>query len=925
MSKRGQPHVTAADKYARGVVAGRVTAGKWVRLACDRYLADRRSERTKGFRYKFDAEKAERVCRFLELLPHVKGRWARRDPAKPGVNRLRLEDWQCFIVVNLFGWVRKGTEFRRFRKGSIYLPRKNGKALALDTPIPTPGGWRELRDIRPGDSLFGADGQPCRVLVVSETFVGRPCYRVAFADGSSVVASGDHLWQTRHRFRPWAGARVSGSGSGGDPRVEVVTTEQIADSVRLVRPDGGVEYNHGIAVSGALQTPGVDLPLDPYMLGAWLGDGNTADARLTCGDEDVAHFVAEVRRVVGGEPVMRRHHTAWTVGLTTGRGGRHVKVQSVLRRLGVLGEKHIPDVYLWAGTEQRRSLLQGLMDTDGTITPTGKSGAVSCAFTTTARALADGVLQLARSLGIKAAMQEGVARLRGRDIGPRFVVQFTASQTDMPFRLARKVARLPASVGRRSRTLKIVSCERVDSVPTRCLMVDSPDRLFLAGCGMTPTHNSTLAAGVGWWMFAKDGEPGAEVYSGATTEKQAWEVFGPARQMALAEPLIPAGLGVTVNASNMIRLEDASKFEPIIGKPGDGASPHCAIVDEYHEHPTADLYDTMLTGMGAREQPLHLVISTAGYDISGPCYDDWLTVQKVLEGTAEDPTHFGIIYAADPEDDWTSEIALRKANPNAGVSVSIEFLQSQLRDAISNPRKQGTFRTKHLNLWENARDAYVNMQRYAECRDVSLRLDTFAGSRCVIGLDLASKIDIAAVELLFPREGGRYARFGRYYLPDETVQQPENDHYRGWARAGLLTVTDGNIIDFGRILEDLIGLAAQFQVEALAYDPFQATMLVTELMNAGLPCVEVKPTVLNLSEPMKQIDALIRDRKLAHDGDPVMAWMMSNVVAKVDAKDNVYPRKERPEAKIDGFVALCMAMNRAMTAADPVVQGFVEL
>ena len=558
----GHPHVAAAEKYCRDVVAGRIPAGKYTVLACERHLADRRRERTRAFRYKFEPALAERVCRFLELLPHVKGKWARRDPKRPGASRLKLEPWQSFIVASIFGWVRKGTTLRRFRKASIYLPRKNGK--------------------------------------------------------------------------------------------------------------------------------------------------------------------------------------------------------------------------------------------------------------------------------------------------------------------------------------------------------------------------STLAAGLGWWMFGKDGEPGAEVYSGATTEKQAWEVFGPARQMAITEPALPDALGVTVNASNLIRLEDASKFEPIIGKPGDGASPHCAIVDEYHEHDTADLYDTMLTGMGAREQPLQFVISTAGYNVAGPCYDDWLTVQKVLNGALADDTHFGVIYAADPDDDWTSEAALRKANPNAGVSVSIEFLQSQLRDAISNARKQGVFKTKHLNVWESARDAYVNMQRYAECK-AAIALDQLAGQTCYIGLDLASKIDIAAVELLFPRGEGRYARFGRYYLPDETVQAPGNEHYRGWARDGLLTVTEGNIIDFGRILEDLVALAGRFQVEALAYDPFQATMLVTELMNAGLPCVEVKPTVLNLSEPMKQVDALIRDRKLEHDGDPVMTWMMSNVVAKVDAKDNVYPRKDRPEKKIDGFVALCMAMNRAMAADGGDADPFVEL
>ena len=314
-----------------------------------------------------------------------------------------------------------------------------------------------------------------------------------------------------------------------------------------------------------------------------------------------------------------------------------------------------------------------------------------------------------------------------------------------------------------------------------------------------------------------------------------------------------------------------------------------------------------------REQPLALIISTAGDNLAGPCYDDWLTVKKILEGVLEDDTHFGIIYTIDDDDDWTSEQALRKANPNYDISVSAEFLRQQQRDAINNARKQGTFKPKHLNVWVQARDAYVNMQRWADCRDAGLTFESMKGRPCYVGMDLASKVDLAAIEILFPLDGGLYARFGKYYLPDETVQAPGNDHYRAWQREGWLTVTDGNIIDFTRILDDLDELQSQVQITELAYDPAQATMLVTELQNAGITCVELRPTVLNYSEPMKQVEALIRDRKLKHNGDPVMTWAMSNVVAKLDAKDNVYPRKERVENKIDPFVALCAAMARAMT------------
>lgn len=424
---------------------------------------------------------------------------------------------------------------------------------------------------------------------------------------------------------------------------------------------------------------------------------------------------------------------------------------------------------------------------------------------------------------------------------------------------------------------------------------------------------STMASPVGLFMLAADGEPGAEVYSGATSEKQAWEVFGPAKEMAKRTPALLAKFGITVNAKSLVRLGDMSKFEPVIGKPGDGSSPHCSITDEYHEHATDDQLATMETGMGARDQPLSLVISTAGDNLAGPCREDWLDLQKILERVVEDERTFGLIYAADDTDDWTSEVALRKANPNYDVSVSGEFLQAQLREAINNPRKQGHFKTKHLNIWVQARDAFINMQRWHECRSDTTLAD-MRGKPCWMGLDLASKVDIAALELLFEVEAGRYARFGKYYLPEETVELPENQHYRKWRDMGLLTVTDGNIIDFSVIRDDIVAMASEFGVAAVGYDPHQATMLVTQLQDEGVPVIEFRPTVLNFSEPMKQVEALIRDRKLAHDGDEVMTWCMSNVVAKLDAKDNVYPRKERDANKIDPFVALCMAMGLAMKA-----------
>ena len=201
--------------------------------------------------------------------------------------------------------------------------------------------------------------------------------------------------------------------------------------------------------------------------------------------------------------------------------------------------------------------------------------------------------------------------------------------------------------------------------------------------------------------------------------------------------------------------------------PGDGASPHCAIVDEYHEHDSPRLYDTMITGMGARRQPLIIVITTAGFNLGGPCYDMRLRAGKVLDRTLQDEELFAVVYTVDAEDDWKSPEALRKANPNFGVSVMEDYLLAQQLKAIQTPSKQNTFKTKHLNIWCNARAAAFNMTNWEKCADPGLSRGRFAGKPSFMGLDLASKGDLNAVVYLFPEDGGTYALFADFFLPED--------------------------------------------------------------------------------------------------------------------------------------------------------------
>lgn len=430
-----------------------------------------------------------------------------------------------------------------------------------------------------------------------------------------------------------------------------------------------------------------------------------------------------------------------------------------------------------------------------------------------------------------------------------------SKKADFPFRfdvdkagrVCRFIERLPHSKGKWARSKDTIRLEPWQVWILACtfgwIKKDNGRRRFRVLFVVVPRKNgkSALSAGIGLYMLCADGEYGAEVYSGATSEKQAWEVFQPARQMAMRTPALCKRFGVEVNARSLVRIDDNSKFETITGDPGDGQSPSCAIHDEYHEHSDDRQVDTMQTGMGARDQPLQVKITTAGDNLAGPCYSDIQDERKKLAGIGHnggsplDDETFFVEYTIDDDDDWKSEASLRKANPNFDVSVDGDFLRARQRDAIANPRKAAVFKTKHLNVWVAAKAAYFDIEAWRRCRDPNipvkavdaLQLERLRGRRCVASLDLSSKIDIAALELVFPPIGAKatiddpYIRVGFYFLPAETVLNVPA--YQAWDAQGLINVTDGNIIDYDEILETLREIRGMFQLEQVAYDPFQAT------------------------------------------------------------------------------------------------------
>jgi phage terminase large subunit-like protein len=463
------------------------------------------------------------------------------------------------------------------------------------------------------------------------------------------------------------------------------------------------------------------------------------------------------------------------------------------------------------------------------------------------------------------------------------------------------------------------------------LCKSSSFRRFLEAYVKVPRKNakSTLAAAIGLYMLCMDGEYGAEVYSGATTERQAMEVFRTAWSMTKNTPELKKYFGIESAVKSLFIVDDGSRFQPLVGDPGDGMSPSCAIIDEYHEHPTSVLIDTMQTGMGARQQPLVLVITTAGSSVEGPCHTLEREVEKMLDGRMDKDRRFGIMYGIDKEDDWKSEYALRKANPNFGVSVSEAFLKEAQASAIQSTHRQNTFKTKHLDVWVNAATGWMNMAAWDKCADPSLNLDQFHGLECVEGVDLAAKVDLASRIKVFRRdELGQvhYYAFGRHYVPQDRAQDGEHEHYERWVSIDALVAVPGPEIQLGLIEKEIFDEIPRFNRKCIAFDPWSAQQMQQNLA-AKLPTdtiITIPQTTQYLSEAMKEVEAAVIAGRFHHNGDPVLSWAASCVIAREDHNGNVFPRKEKNGiSKIDPMSALFNAISRAMIAK-PVRRSIYE-
>jgi phage terminase large subunit-like protein len=371
---------------------------------------------------------------------------------------------------------------------------------------------------------------------------------------------------------------------------------------------------------------------------------------------------------------------------------------------------------------------------------------------------------------------------------------------------------------------------------------------------------------------------------------------------------------LTVHRSSISHQATNSKFEPLSADAGslEGRNPSFSVVDELHIHKTPDVYDVLNIASGARERPLFLSISTSGVDREGICYQVRDYSLKVLQGLVDDDSFFSMVYGIDDGDDWRDPAVWQKANPNYGVSVQPDDLARLAKQAEESPSAETNFKTKRLNVWCSTNSAWLSMGAWEACDKPRPPLESWKGQACYMGLDLASVNDFASVALLFQKDGELYP-YVFNYLPMDTIVDKSGAmgaKYREWMEAGYIVATDGSVTDLRYIKEKIIETCEMFHVKQIAFDPYGAHELVSELLDQGLPMVKFPQNIMNMSDPAKEFEKAVLSKRLVHGQDPVVSWMAGNAVIWADVNDNIKVKKDAPANKIDSIIAIIMALGR---------------
>jgi phage terminase large subunit-like protein len=429
---------------------------------------------------------------------------------------------------------------------------------------------------------------------------------------------------------------------------------------------------------------------------------------------------------------------------------------------------------------------------------------------------------------------------------------------------------------------------------------------------------SELAA-VALYLTCADGEWGAEVYGCASDRQQASIVFDVAVEMVNQCPALKKRIKLIPSVKRMVYLPTNSFYQVLSAEAytKHGLNVHGVIFDELHAQPNRELFDVMTKGSGdARMQPLFFLITTAGTDRNSICWELHQKADDILKGRKIDPTFYPVIYGISDDDDWTDEANWYKANPSLDVTVDIQKMRDAFRSAKDNPAEENIFRQLRLNQWVKQSVRWMSMDKWDACA-FPVKAEELKGKVCYGGLDLSSTTDITAFVLVFPPEDeeDKFKVIPFFWIPEENLKtRVRRDHvpYDVWKQQGFLKTTEGNVVHYGFIEAFIEELGTEYNIKEIAFDRWGAVQMMQNLEGMGFTVVPFGQGYKDMSPPTKELMKLTLEGKIAHGGHPVFRWMMDNIHVKTDPAGNIKPDKEKSTERIDGAVALIMALDRAL-------------
>jgi phage terminase large subunit-like protein len=428
-----------------------------------------------------------------------------------------------------------------------------------------------------------------------------------------------------------------------------------------------------------------------------------------------------------------------------------------------------------------------------------------------------------------------------------------------------------------------------------------------------------LLGGLVLYLLVADGEEAAEVYGLALDKDQAGIAYAAASRMVTLSKPLSKRLSVANSARRIYDQQTASFFTVVAGDAAGalGMGPHAAYIDELLTQPDRELYDALRTGFGTRAQPVMILVTTADNDPSGFAASERAWSERVLEDPSLDPSRLVVIHAAPKEADWQAEETWALANPALGDYLDPRILRDEARKAEANPAAERAFRQFRLNQQSQRAGRAVDLDRWGAAPASVLEL---AGRHCYGGLDLASTIDLASYALDFPDGQGGHDALFRVFTPQARLADLDRrtgGQASAWQASGVLTVTDGDVIDYEAIKVALRADAERYDIREIAFDRWGATQLSLDLLDEGFPLIQTGQGFASMSGPTKEFLRLVAAGLYRHGGNPAVTWQAGNLVTRTDPAGNVKPDKARSADKIDSMVAAIMALDRAIRHAEP--------